>query len=205
MKFKQLLAVAIVAALVGHFTPGVDLTGRVPTGLPFDRLVPSAFAQQVGYGLQNNIHMVYLNADFTDANAAGLQNIPRLSWYLPALQGVPFKIECTLHYSQATAANDTFGIQFSNSPTTAQMGGIVATNATAFASGTPATITNTSATAVAAFTPAVTTVLYGHLSGFVEQASNATDTLVNMSVSQSTAANVVVIKRGSACIYHSMN
>lgn len=167
-----------------------------PTRLP---------SQATGYLNWSNGHMAYLNADFTDANASGLQNIPRLTFALPALQTGPFKIDCDLFYSQATVVADTFGIQFSNSPTNAQIGGIAATNATAFAAGTPATITNVTATTVVSFTPAVTTVLYAHIGGLVEQASNATDTTVNVSVSQGTAANVIVIKRGSACQYHSNN
>lgn len=148
----------------------------------------------------SNIHTFRLAADFTDGGAVTtLQNIPGLTLTLPAGAAATYQIDCDLFYSQATVVADTFGIQFSIAPTNAQIGGIAATNATAFAAGTPATITSTTATAVVSFTPAVTTVLYAHIGGSVDIANNGADTIVNMSVSQATAANVVVIKRNSVC------
>ena len=162
-------------------------------------------AQAVGYREWDNWHMAYVRADWTDASSASPQNIFGLSFILPAGQLGPFKIDCDLYYSQATNVADTFGIQFSVAPTNAEIGGIAATNATAFAAGTPANITGTGATAVVTFTPAVTSVLYAHIGGLVENASAGTDNTVNIQVTQGTAADVIVIKRGSMCSYHSMN
>jgi hypothetical protein len=45
----------------------------------------------------------------------------------------------------------------------------------------------------------VTTVLYAHIGGSVDIAGQATDTILNILVSQSTAADVIVIKRNSVC------
>lgn len=157
-------------------------------------------AQAAGAVNWSNIHTFRLAADFTDGGAVTTaQNIPGLTLTLSAGQAGTYQIDCDLFYSQATVVADTFALQFSIAPTNGQFGGIAATNATAYASGTPATITSTASATVVAFTPAVTTVLYAHLGGSVDIPNNGTDTLVNVQVSQATAANVVVIKRNSAC------
>lgn len=162
-------------------------------------------AQQPGFVNWSNQHIAYQHADFTDANAAGLQNIPGLAFYLPAGIATTYAIDCDIYYSQATVVADGFGIQFSVAPTNAQGGGMAFTNVTAVASITPPTITTNAATTIVTMTPAVTTVLLAHIWFTAEIPAGATDTLVNLSVSQSTAANVIVIKRGSKCQFHSMN
>ncbi len=216
MKFKvrHIVAIALIVWVVGQLsapTKLFDLSGRVGSLSisKLTKLVPSidsAYAQAVGYQGANNVHIAFVNADFTDGSGVTtLQNIPRLQFALPASQGVAFKIDCDLFYSQATNVADSFGIQFSNSPTNAEFGGWMFTNATAIAAGPAANITNATATAVLTGTPAVSTVLDAHMGGITEQASNTTDTTVNISVSQTTAANVIVVRRGSACVYHSMN
>lgn len=58
--------------------------------------------------------------------------------------------------------------------------------------------------AVISMTPAVTTVLYAHLGGTAEIAASGLDTQMNVLVSQATAANVVVVKRGSICRWSAM-
>lgn len=158
-----------------------------------------AWAQTTGQVFATYQHQYKLTADFTDANAAGAQNIPALAFYLPAGVAATYHIDCTIAYSQGTAASDTFAIQFGTAPTAVMIGGVAFTNATASAAGTPSTTANTSSNTVVAFTPAVTTVLWARLDGYVEVASNAVDTLVNVQVSQGTAANVIVIKRDSGC------
>ena len=165
----------------------------------------TARAQQAGYREWDNWHMAYAHSDWTDASSASAQNIPGLVMVLPAAQAGPWSIECNLWYSQATNVADNFGVQFSVSPTNAQVGGWAFTNATAIAAGTPATITNANATNVVAFTPAVATVLNARISGFVENAAAGADNTVVINVTQSTAADVIVIKRGSSCSWHSMN
>ena len=164
-------------------------------------LIP-ALASAQGTGTVSAIyaHQYKLTADFTDGSGVTTaQNIPALAFYLPANLAQTYHIDCDLAFSQATVVADTFAMQFSTAPTASNFGGIAATNATAFAAGTPAAISGTSSATVVAFTPAVTTVLYAHIGGYVELPSAAADTLVNIQVAQSTAANVIVIKRDSGC------
>lgn len=207
MKAKHYLAVAVIATLVAVLVKAPDPSGTLMHNRLLEQFMPSVYAQQVGYVGWNNVHMAYLNADFTDANASGAQNIPRLSWALPANQGVAFRINCEIAWSQATVVADNFGIQFSNAPTNALFSGwsFTANTATAIEGQAPVTISGTGATNIITATPTVTTVLAAYIDGVVEQASNATDTTVNINVTQSTAADVIVIKRGSACVWHSMN
>jgi hypothetical protein len=187
MKHRVFAAGLVVALLIGGVF-SAPIHGQLP-----------------GYREWDNLHMVYVRADWTDGSGGTtLQAIPDLTFSLPGGQTGPFKIDCDLYYSQATNVADNFGVKFSSNPTNAEFGGIAATNATAFAAGTPANITNTTATNVITMTPAVTTVLYAHIGGLVENAGT-TDNVVNIMVAQSTAADVIVVKRGSACTYHSMN
>lgn len=110
-----------------------------------------------------------------------------------------YYLDCDVWYSQATNVADTYGVTIVPAPTSAQMGGWAMTNATTIAAGTPGTITSTTATSVVTFTPAVTTVLDAHLAGLIEVPAAGQDTIVSLLVSQATAANVVVTKRGSIC------
>lgn len=162
-------------------------------------LTASGYAQGVGVTTPGWVHQYKLGADFTDANASGAQNIPALTFYLPAGIAQTYHIDCDINFSQATAAADSFNVQFSTAPTAVAIGGIAATNATAFAAGTPNATVDTATHVVVAFTPAVATVLYAHIGGYVEVASGAADVLVNIQVVQGTAANVIVIKRDSGC------
>lgn len=169
-------------------------------------------AQGEGFVGLNNIHSMYIRSDFTDANAAGAQNIllaatntgGNMAFYLPANQPATWRIDCVFAYSQATGAADSFGVTFSNAPTNTMLWGLMATNATAFASLTPVNITGTSNTTIVTGTPAVTTVLGAHIQGYVEMPSTTTPTQVLWTITQGTAANVVVIKRDSGCTWHSM-
>jgi len=179
----------------------------LPSGPPKDiRLFPTLSAQSVGYTGWNNVHSAYTRADFTDGNGVTtLQNIPGLLFYLPANQAVTYRIDCDLEYSQATNVADSFGVTFGISPTNTELWGFMATNATAFASLTPVNITSTAATTVVTGTPAVTTVLGARITGYIENAGNATDNSVQIGVAQATAADVIVVKRDSGCTWHSMN
>lgn len=168
--------------------------------LLFTLVAATASAQGVGVTAPGYAHQYKLTADFTDGSGVTTaQNIPALAFPLPAGVAQTYYIECRLAYSQATVVADTFAIQFSNAPTAEMIGGVAATNATAFAAGTPNTTVDTATHTVVAMTPAVTTVLYAVLGGWVEMPSTTTDTTVNIQVSQATAANVVVIKRDSGC------
>lgn len=159
-------------------------------------------AQQTGYLNWVNQHDAYVRADFTDANAAGAQNITGLLFYLPANQAGVYRIDCDLNYSQATVVADNFGIQFGVAPTNAIFTGWMFTNATALAAGTPVTVTNNSNNNILTGTPAVTTVLGAHIGGYAEIPSGAADTSVQITVTQSTGANVIVVKRDSGCSWH---
>lgn len=181
----------------------VPLPTIAPTSAPFE---PLLHAQQTGYQNWAFIHTVKVPADYTDLTAAtALQSIPALVMTFPSSTAATYQVDCDLFYSQATVVADGFGMGFlGNSPTNSEFGGFAFTNATAVAAGTPANITNLTATAVVTMTPAVTTVLYAHMGGTAEIASNATDTTLTAQVSQSTAANAIVIKRGSVCRWAAM-
>jgi hypothetical protein len=141
-----------------------------------------------------------LTADFTTANASGFQTITGLGFTLAAstAQNVPF--ECDIMYSQATVVSDSFGIQdVTVAPTRLDALGVMGTSTTAYTTGNLANLTTTTATAIVTATPTVTTVNSVHLSGVIQQPSNGSSSAVNIMVSQSTAANVIVIKAGSRC------
>jgi hypothetical protein len=202
MRLKHYLLIGLIAWLGAHLP--FDLRWPIDRN-PFAPLV--AHAQQGGYGGWQNIHMAHVTADWTDGSGVTtLQNIPALQLSLPANQTGNFWIDCTLAFSQATNVADNFGVQFGVAPTNSLWSGLANTNGTtAYASGTPATISGTSATNVIAFTPSVTTVLVARMWGFVEEALNGQDNIINFSVAQSTAADVIVVKRDSACMAHSVN
>lgn len=158
-------------------------------------------AQQIsGGGATQFFHASRLASDFTDGSAVTtLQNTPLVVTFPGSAIAQVYQVDCDLYYSQATNVADNIGVQFSAAPTNAILGGIAATNATAYASGTPPTITTTTATNVISMTPAVTTVLYAHLGGLVEMPSGGLDTTMTVQVAQATAADVIVVKRGSVC------
>ncbi len=200
MKLKHYLLIGLVAWLGAHLP--IDLRWPIDRNF-FGPL--TTHAQQGGFVSYSNIKMAHVTSDFTDANASGLQAIPAMQLALPANQASSWWLDCTLAFSQATAAADNFGVGFSVAPTASLLSGIAATNATAYASGTPANITNTTATAVITFTPAVATVLMARIWGFIENPTSGQDNIVTIYVAQGTAANVVVTKKDSACMAHSMN
>jgi len=196
---------ALIVIAAGLLRLPSPLPGHVPPPL---RLGETLFAQ-AGQGVNGSafFRSARFPADCTDGNAVTtLQSPcgttagpgPQLTFpSSPAAQ--TYYVDCDLGYSQATNVADAYGVQFNVAPTSTELGGVMATNATTFASGTPAIITTTTATNVIAGTPAVTTVLYAHIGGTVEIPSSGQDTVLSLLVSQATAANVVVTKRGSIC------
>lgn len=159
-----------------------------------------AFAQQEGVNGAGGIFLQQkVGADFTDGNGVTTaQNIPALQFNIPSVAATTFQLSCEIGYSQATNVADTLAVQFSVAPAAENIGGIAATNATAYGSGTPNATADTASHTVVAFTPAVTSVLYAHIGGSFELAAN-TPTTLNIQVAQSTAADVIVIKRDSVC------
>lgn len=168
----------------------VDITGDTITG----SLTFSGFIRTDGNTFR-------VTADFTDASSTALQNITGLSWTLPASTAANYAFHCELMYSQATAAvADAFGIQSATlAPTNIAAQGVVVTAATAVAAGNLPTLNTTTATNIVTFTPSAAATVFGaRISGLIENPSGAA-TAVTISVSQSTAANVITIKRGSYC------
>lgn len=203
---RLLLALTLIAA--GFALSAVTLPdGNFPTPtLPF--IEAPLHAQAPGWQTWQNMHGVRLTADCTDGGGVTtLQNPcanvttntgPQVTFNANSIAQA-YQLDCAWHFSQATVVADSIGVQFGTSPTSAQLGGFMFTNTTALASIAAPTITNTTATAVITGTPAVTTVLYAHMDGLIEIPASGQDTIMTILVSQATAANVIVSKRGSVC------
>jgi hypothetical protein len=182
------------ATLAASATAGGTHTFPNNTGTVAETNLAQTFSAQQALSSNNAV----LTSDFTTANASGFQTITGLGFTLAAstAQNVPF--ECDIMYSQATVVSDSFGIQdVTIAPTRLDALGVMGTSTTAYTTGNLANLTTTTATAIVTATPTVTTVNSVHLSGVIQQPSNASSSAVNIMVSQSTAANVIVIKAGS--------
>lgn len=145
---------------------------------------------------------IVTGADFTDASSNALQNIPALTWTLPANTAATYTFRCDILYNQTVAAvADSFGIKATGlNPTNIKASGWVQTAATTIAYGNLPTLNTQTATDIIAFTPsAITTVWQAHLEGVIENPSGAANT-INIMVKQSTAGDLIVIKRGSYCV-----
>jgi hypothetical protein len=145
---------------------------------------------------------VFLNADFTSANAAGLQAITGLSCAFPNFATNPnVSFQCNLMYSQATnVAGDQFGVSLSNTLTNFNAWGRVDTNtgpATPYTTGTALAIAASTPTAVVTFQPANTGLNQAQINGTIE--INGTTGTFQLYVTNGTAANVIVVKRSSYC------
>jgi hypothetical protein len=201
--------VAITSAGGYYWNSGTSLggaAGSTDTGLY--RL--SAAVVAVGNGTQGNHsgilvtgNVAALTADFTDANAAGLQVITGLSFTLPASVALNVPFECNLMYSQATTATSvSFGIgAVTYAPTRIDAEGVINTAvAGTTATAALANLTTTTATAIVSGTPGATaTTYFVRLHGLVQNASNAGANTPNFYVSQATASKLVTVKAGSWC------
>jgi hypothetical protein len=138
-------------------------------------------------------------SDFTSANSAALQAITGLSFPLGSTAQV-FTFHCALMYSQATnVAGDQFGVGvITTAPTNVNASGSVYTNVTALQGGVLNGLATTTPTAVVTFQPAVTSILRAELDGTIETAGGGAATF-NVYVLNGTAADVIVVKRGSYC------
>jgi hypothetical protein len=145
---------------------------------------------------------VFLNADFTSANASGLQAIAGLNCAFLNENAIPANASftCKLIYSQATnVAGDQFGVGFSNTITNFNAWGSVATNtgaATPFTTGVATGIVSNTPTAVVTFQPGNTGLNIAEIDGTLEAGTAATFQLY---VANGTAADVILIKRSSYC------
>jgi hypothetical protein len=208
---KRLISVRLLIVLIVLVVLVVMLPPTAPRWASTDSWNPfSVLLRAQSNGALNVIYMhaTRLTADCTDGGGVTTLQNPCAAVTTNAGPQVGFPanptsqayyLDCDLWYSQATAVADSYGVQFSSSPTNAQIGGWAFTNATALAAGTPATITNTTATAAITFTPAVATVLDAHMAGLIEIPATNQDVNMSILVSQATAANVIVTKRGSVC------
>lgn len=183
------------------FGPAGAATVAMQTSGTQRLFIDSGGNAQYNGGVFNPIGSTFrVTADFTDASATTLQNITGLSWVLPASTAASYTFKCEILYSQATAAvADAFGIQSSVATTNIMAKGDVDISASTFAAGNIPTLNTTTATSIVAFTPsAITTVWNARLAGTIENPSVAANT-INISVSQTTGANLITIKRGSYC------
>jgi hypothetical protein len=141
-----------------------------------------------------------VTADFTTAANTNFQTPTGMTITLPANTALNMAYDCHWSYSQATAVSDSFGIQSATIAPTSIMGtATMGTSATAGTSGTLLALNTTTATAIVTATPTAATNLILDMHGMVENPSNASTNVINFMVKQTTAANVIVIKRGSWC------
>lgn len=153
--------------------------------------------------LDNLLGGLRVTTDFTDANSASLQAIPGLAYSLPASAAQNISFSCMLMYSQATnVAGDQFGVGvLTTAPTSLSAAATVTTNATASQYGVLTGLTTTTPTSIVTFTPAVTTVLNAYIDGTAEIPASVSTTATQLQfyVLNGTAADVIVVKRGSFC------
>lgn len=181
-----------------------DATASLDIGV--SRIAPNILG--IGSGSQGSTtglleagNHVFVTADFTDANSAALQAITGLTYAIGST-AQKLSFHCSLMYSQATAsAGDQFGVGvITTAPTNVSAYGTAWQNTTAGTDvyGVLTGLTTVTPTSVVTFTPAVTTVLGANLDGTVETAGGGAATF-NIYVLNGTAANVIVVKRGSYC------
>lgn len=147
-----------------------------------------------------NQQVLRVNADFTTAANTNFQTPTGMTITLPASTALNMAYDCHWSYSQVVAAADSFGIQSATIAPTSIMGtATMGTSATAGTSGTLLALTTTTATAIVSATPTAATNLILDMHGMVENPSNVSTNVINFMVKQGTAADVIVVKRGSWC------
>jgi hypothetical protein len=145
----------------------------------------------------------FVTTDFTDANASGLQAITGLTFNLSTV-AQSFVFHCSLRYSQATAsASDQFGVGvITTAPISVNVFSSTYTNvgaASPVTTGVLSLLNTSTPTSVVTFTPGASATIFGaYLDGTVETTGGGTSTF-NIYVTNGTAANVIIIKRGSYC------
>lgn len=138
--------------------------------------------------------------NFTSANASGLQTITGLQiGPLPANLATHTVFHCNIVYSQATpSAADQFGVKNSVAPTNMLVNGVAQTAASTYQGNTQPALASTTATSVVQFTPGGAGSLIASLDGYIDQPSGSANT-VTIQVTNGTAADVIVVARGSSC------
>jgi hypothetical protein len=141
-----------------------------------------------------------LTADFTDANASGLQVITGLSFTLPTSFVGNLAFHCSLIFSQATpGASDQFGVTvLTTAATRIDAEATVSTNTTAVAVGTLANLATTTPTSIITFTQVASAGSPAYIDG-VAQLPGGGSQVLQFYVTNGTAANVIKILAGSYC------
>jgi hypothetical protein len=201
------IAVAEAAALAANVIPKqTDAThGLVAASLASDN--GTALTYTGTGGVLSSGNNAILTTDFTDTSSASLQNVTGLNFTLPANTARNYEIDCNLMWSQATFSGitDQFGLQDVTVAPTRIDGyglmsvagpGAVITNAIY---GVLTNLTTTTATAIVSAIPTVATINFAQLHFTVQQPSNASTSVLQIMVSQSTAADVIVVRAGSSC------
>lgn len=182
-----------------------DATASLDVGV--SRIAPNVIG--IGSGSQGSTtgqlqagNRVFVTTDFTDANSAALQAITGLTYTLGSV-AIKWSFHCSLMYSQATnVAGDQFGVGvITTAPTSVSAFGTAYTNtgaASPVSTGVLTGLATTTPTAAVTFQPAVATVLGATLDGTIEAAGGGAATF-NVYVLNGTAADVIVVKRGSYC------
>jgi hypothetical protein len=179
--------------------------GAAPTLISYKRTDTCPVATQANCteSFQPASIVLRVTADFTDASATTLQAITGLSFTFPANLALNAKIDCDILYNQTVGAvSDAWGVQdVTVAPTNVEATGFTQTAATTWSEQQLLTLATTTATNIGTFTPsAITTVWHAQLHSLVEHPSNASTSVFQIMVSQSTAADLMVIKRGSSCL-----
>jgi hypothetical protein len=201
------IAVAEATALAANVIPKqTDAThGLVSASLVSDN--GTALTYTGTGGVLSSGNNAILTTDFTDTSSASLQNVTGLNFTLPANTARNYEIDCNLMWSQATFSGitDQFGLQDVTVAPTRIDGyglmsvagpGAVITNAIY---GVLTNLTTTTATAIVSAIPTVATINFAQLHFTVQQPSNASTSVLQIMVSQSTAADVIVVRAGSSC------
>lgn len=157
---------------------------------------------QSGAYLEPKGNTFFVAGDFTSTGNTNLQTITGLSWTMPANHAMNMPFRCDLVYSIATAAVAVdFGIQdVTVAPTNINAMAEMFTSATAVTAANLPTLASTTATSIVSATPsAITTKWNAHIEGFIEQPSNAAESVINIMVKTANASDLPTVYRGSRC------
>lgn len=152
--------------------------------------------------LYANGNVVFLASAFTTDGTTNMQPVTGLQWVLPANTALNLPFSCSLLYHVNNAgASVTFGVQASVAPTNmVASGGIQTSTGGTEAWSLVEAITTTAATAImTGGGGAIITDYTAHITGFIENPSQAANTL-SIQVKTSVGANTVTVQRDSRCV-----
>lgn len=174
--------------------------------------LPSGVTSTGGFFKTNGtLQVITTNYTTSATSLATAGVVPGLSFTTPASVASVWSFRCDLLYSQATAAAaDLFGITTTGTaPTNLQVAGAVLTSQTGTQVDNNALITTATSTTVVTATPgafgAIGTaadMFQAHLWGTIEAPSNASPSIIGISVASGSAADALTIYRGSSCLFY---